>query len=181
MDYESIVNKYGFTTKQFTFDYDIYDLLLNMQNSYISYLPHEIIKYIICEFLMESAKQYTFEREDYTFRYHNFDKQFYECLDKYEIFLIVYGEEYTIGKRINTSKYIYSSHIFDVIYSTNDKYNISKIIQLYYEDGVMDWFYGCGNPPGINIDIVKKIEDNGIYIGDNKSYDEITLIPLYNK
>lgn len=47
MDYESIVNKYGLTTKQLPFEYDIYNLLLNMQNSYISYLPQEIIKYII--------------------------------------------------------------------------------------------------------------------------------------
>ncbi len=186
MDYESIVNKYGLTTKQLSFDYGIYDLLLNIQDSYISYLPQEIIKYIIYEFLMESEMKYIYksESENEHSEITKVQKSFYECLDKYEIFLIVSNDEYTIGKRINTSKFIYSRNVFDVIYSTNDKYNISKIIQVSYEElSYSYWVCDIGNPPGINIEIVEKIEieNDTLHMGDNKSYDEITLIPLYNK
>lgn len=135
---------------------------------------------------MESRKLYKFEsRILYTFENEEvkqIQKSFYECLDKYEIFLIVSNDEYTISKRINTSKYIYSNHIFDVIYSTNDKYNISKIIKVSYEE--LSYIYvvcDFGNPPGINIEVIEKIENNTLHFGFNKSYDEITLIPIYNK
>lgn len=182
MDYELIVNKYGLTTKQSTFNYDIYYLLLNMHNSYINYLPKDIIRYIIYEFLMEIGNQYILESENDNNKIVKVQKSFYEYLDKYEIYLIVFGDEYIICKRINTSKSIYLRHVFDVIYSTNYVYNISKIIQVFYEE-LSYSYYVCdiGNPPGINIEIIEKIENDTLYIGENKFYDKITLIPLYNK
>ncbi len=163
-DVKKYIERHGYTTRHLPFNFDLYDLLSKLDKSYISYLPRELINYIINEYLyVEEQVVDVALNEDFVI---NNDDSIYlifvpfNSVSNKKIFFIC---SYTNNNNIDNKDFF--THYFK-LYNYSCYGNPLKpykylcyLKQKHYYDGLFHLFYVCDSTQSQNCEwfYVKKL------------------------